>query len=423
MRLNHIICILFFWLTHASTSVASEDDYATEGENLQDNIEGFVALESRYFPHNSWLNPSEQQTSLVLQPEYLQDFETLDGYFQVILFGRLDNKDSQRTHADIRAASFNLNWDDWGIKVGIDKIFWGVTESTNIVDIINQTDLVEDPDGDEKLGQPIISINVEKSWGTLELFFMPFHRERLFPGSSGRFRTPFSIDTDNPEYESGEEDRNIDVALRYSHYIGELEFGISHFSGNSRDPLLTFNNNFIDPKLIPFYPKIDQTGIDIQYIINEWLTKFEAISRSGYGNRYTSIITGFEYTTSNVFDTSISLGWVAEYLFDDRSEDADTLFDNDIFLGLRFALNDPASSQALVGVILDTDTKEAIYSVESSRRFGDSWKLTLNANIYSGAKSISNDSFVEIASAINGDEKSIFIIDDDYVEIKIARYF
>ena len=67
-------------------------------------------------------------------------------------------------------------------------MFWGVTELRHLVDIINQTDLVENLDGEQKLGQPMVQLTLLKDWGTLDFFAMPYFRERTFTGPDGRPR-------------------------------------------------------------------------------------------------------------------------------------------------------------------------------------------------------------------------------------------
>jgi len=54
--------------------------------------------------------------------------------------------------------------------------FWGVTEFQHLVDIINQTDLVENIDTEDKLGQPMINLALINDWGTVDLFIMPYFR-------------------------------------------------------------------------------------------------------------------------------------------------------------------------------------------------------------------------------------------------------
>ena len=95
-----------------------------------------------------------------------------------------------------------MNWlkvfDESELRVGLRKVFWGVTESQHLVDIINQTDLVESLDGEEKLGQPMINYALINDWGTLDLYLLPYFRERTFSGINGRLRSSLYVDTTNP---------------------------------------------------------------------------------------------------------------------------------------------------------------------------------------------------------------------------------
>ena len=66
-------------------------------------------------------------------------------------FFRLDSSDGERTHLDIRELLWQSYGDTWEVRAGLGKVFWGVTESQYLVDVINQTDLVESPDGEDRL--------------------------------------------------------------------------------------------------------------------------------------------------------------------------------------------------------------------------------------------------------------------------------
>ena len=85
---------------------------------------------------------------------------------------------------------------EWELRLGVDQVFWGVVESQRLVDIINQVDFVEHPDGTAKLGQPMAHATLSGDWGVLELFGLPYHRARTFSGRRGRLRLPLVIDDD-----------------------------------------------------------------------------------------------------------------------------------------------------------------------------------------------------------------------------------
>lgn len=393
--------------------------------SFAEGFEAEVGLEGRYFFNEGLFGQEQENVSVRLQPEYDHSFESGDDSVELVLFARWDQHDDERTHGDIREASWTHVGDGWETKVGVSKVFWGVTESQHLVDIINQTDLVESPDGEDKLGQPMASFSIEESWGTLDLFVLPFHRARTFPGEDGRFRTPIVIDGENAQYTSGAGENRVDGAIRYSHYLGDLEFGLSHFSGTSRDPLLTFNGNPLDPKLTPIYTVIDQTGLDAQYIYESWLLKFEGYSRSGYGDRYSTAVTGFEYTQVGIFDSNSDIGWVAEYLFDDRGEAAETFLEQDLFLGIRWTLNDAESSDALFGMFWDPESEEKIVSVEANRRIGQDWKLSIEGRAFLGGEHYDFNPGTPLTSLVvpYPNSKTYFFQDDDFVQIELTRYF
>jgi hypothetical protein len=368
---------------------------------------GNVAAEWQSFPQDAqFTDQLNESFTLSFQPRTSFDWNEGDDLFSMELFLRADEKDENREHADIR----ELKWlhvtgnNEW--RVGIDTVFWGVTESQHLVDIINQTDRVEGFDGEDKLGQPMIHYTRIEDFGVFHVFVLAGFREAQFRAEQGRLRFPLVVDSDQAEYESADEDRHIDYALRYTHYIGDTEFGFSWFKGTSRDPL--FPQGLItNGKLVPYYEQIIQFGLDLQSIIGDWTWKLELIHRDSDSVSYQAATGGFEYTLYGIWNSAIDLGTLLEYSADDRDMGAG-VFDNDLFGGLRFAFNDVQSTELLAGLIVDTDNQSKSLRVEASRRLGDSWKLTGELQV-----------FTDVA---DDDPLSAFA-EDDYLLIEIARYF
>ncbi len=137
---------------------------------------GYVALEARGFacsPGAAGQADDDLVLSASFQPEYYRQWNDGDQTFTFTGFLRYDGEDSERTHADVRELTWQRVGRRWERSAGIRKIFWGVTESQHLVDVINQTDLVEDLDGEEKLGQPMVQLALARAWGTLDLFLLP----------------------------------------------------------------------------------------------------------------------------------------------------------------------------------------------------------------------------------------------------------
>lgn len=381
-----------------------------EQESTDWQVSGFLAVEGRSFFHQGLAQEQDNYSgSVVFEPEFATHWGKDNNWFVFTPFLRLDSQDDERTHFDIRELSWIYVSDSWELRAGIRKVFWGVTESQHLVDIINQTDLVENIDGEDKLGQPMVNLALIQDWGTVDLFILPGFRERTFPGVDGRLRFNPRVEPDRAVFESSAEEHHIDFALRWSGFFGNWDVGISHFHGTSRDP--RFGVDASDPQdivLFPIYDQIDQTGLDLQYTIGSWLWKLEAIYRSGQDSSFVAAAGGFEYTLYGLFDSPWNLGVLVEYLYDDRSENVRSPFEEDVFFGFRLALNDAHSSEALLGCIQDLDESTRFCSVEASRRFGGNWLLSLEARIF---------------DQVSSDDPLFSLRNDDLLQVELAYHF
>ena len=352
-------------------------------------LTGWIEAEGRYFFKEPLYSEQERHgISVAGQAEF---FHELTGglTFTATPFYRWDGVDDERTHFDVREALLLWPKEKFELRVGVTKVFWGVTESRHLVDVINQTDLVESINEEEKLGQPMVNFTVLTGWGTWDLFVLPYFRERTFPGEKGRLRVEPVIDTDRATFESSEKERHVDFAVRYGNTFGDVDIGISHFYGTSREPSLNVVQAVpfdpFDPKFVfaPHYELINQTGLELQYVYDAWLLKLETIYRSGQASGdFYATVAGFEYTVPGLDIGGAEISLLAEHLFDDREQNLGTSYDNDYFFAMRIALNDVAGSELLAGYMKDAEKSSASMVVEASRRIGDRFKAELEAYLF-----------------------------------------
>lgn len=374
-------------------------------------LSGFVAAELRGFVSSAQFEDQFNgfQSSLIMQPEFRKQTANGTEQFSFIPFARWDSRDDRRSHADLREAYWQHIDEQWTLLAGVNRVFWGVAESNHLVDIINQTDLVEDIDGEEKLGQPMINLVTQQNWGNLSLFIMPWFRERTFPSEEGRLRSQPVVSRD-AMYESTAGQHHVDLALRYSHYIGEWDFGVYYFKGTGREPRFLLNDN--GSRLVAQYDQIDQLGTDIQFTNGAWLWKFEAIVRSQNGDRFGAMVGGFEYTFYQIGDSAADLGLLLEYMHDGRNDDATkappVVFDDDVFLATRLAMNDTQDSELLAGVIIDRHDHSTMLSIEARRRLDNHWNVELESRWF-----------------LNTNENTLLSLlkKDSFVKLHLARYF
>ena len=382
-------------------------------ETTFQEVTGRFTVEGRYFPQSSIQSGQrEHSLSVVAEPEAYLENEA--GQSLVLKpFFRYDSADARRTHWDIREAYglFFGEFEDseWELRAGIDKVFWGVAESRHLVDVINQTDLVESPDQEEKLGQPMAHLTWLNDYGTFEAFALPYFRKRTFQGRAGRLRSALHVDSEQTAYESAAKQHHLDVAARYSDNFGDLDFGLAWFEGTNRNPVFSLGfDGQGSPVLVPLYEQMRQVSLDAQVTTGAWLLKFESFWRDGERDAaqletaYLALVGGFEYTLFGVFGGDTDLGLLMEFLYDGRDERATVVTEEDVFTAFRLAFNDEASTDILFGVMQDLDTPTRTIFLEANRRLSDNITLGiegtafLNVDDQDGQFALRKDSFVQL---------------------------
>ncbi len=363
-----------------------------------------------FFEAPQFAGQSRDDVSLAGKVTFLAEWADGDIAFRFTPFARLDAQDDRRTHWDIRELKLDVTQGDWSFTIGADTLFWGKTEVVHLVDIINQTDAVEDIDDEDRLGQPMLKVARITEIGEFSAFLLPYFRERPFPGTDGRLRFGLPVATSRPFYDTDAEEWTPSFALRYSGVIGNVDLGLSAFHGLGRDPAFFFNG----ARLRPFYERITQTGIDVQYTSGATLWKAEGIYRWGQKNTsfteedFGALTGGLEHTLFGVMETSADLGLIVEYAWDSRGDDALNAFQNDLILGTRLALNDPEDTSLLVTGVIDTTDGGIALRLEAERRISEQWKAQ-----------------IESVGFVNQDKSgpSGASADDSFVRLKLTYFF
>ena len=415
---RYLAAFIVVWL---AASVVALEAHA-EFEIAAWDLSGRVSLEGRAFSQTG-IDASQRSytTGFVVEPKlYLEDIG--GSSFTLLPFFRYDSVDSVRTHWDLREAYAllygELGEGEWEVRLGVDRVFWGVAESQHLVDIINQIDFLEHPNGEVKYGQSMVHVTWTGDWGALEFFGLPYHRPRIYPGRGGRLRFAGLVDRERVEYESGSEEWHPDFAARYSRSFGLLDIGMSVFNGTSREATLVCappacGGSAFPYVFIPYYSQIRQFGLDAQLTLDSWLLKFEAIHRSGERNplgreeeirtalvqgrgfegilgqyreeEYVAAVMGGEYTFYSVFDSTADVGLLAEWNYDERGRRAlprrqPMTLDNDFFIGARLAFNDVQNTEIAAAFLTDASRETRTLAVEFDRRLFDQWSLHVESN-------------------------------------------
>lgn len=378
----------------ASVPSAGPTDEDEGGPPLALELSGRLSAESRVFPSPGILaDQPSLATGFVAEPTL--HVGGRDGpTFTLAPFVRHDRSDPRRSHLDLREAYLLLAGDvgaagGWEAGLGVGQVFWGVTESQHLVDVVNQVDLVEHPDGEARLGQPMAHVTWFGDWGAMEVIAMPFHRARTFPGRRGRLRLPLVVAHDRVRYDSPRHGRP-DVATRYSRSLRALDLGVSAFQGIGREPFLQATATAaVEPVLVQVYGETRQLGLDAQWTAGSWLLKGECIHRSNSRNRLGveqdlfAAVLGVEYAFhSPAARADVSL--LAEWSYDSRGDLATpgrspNTLENDAFLGARFAFDDVRSTELTASLVADVARPTRAVALGFARRITNTWSLRAEA--------------------------------------------
>lgn len=384
---------------------------AVSGVSRASEIYGYIGAEVRAFQRAPLHDGQSGGASIavVVEPTYYREWADGARAIELTAYARKDSQDADRDLFDVRELSALWIQGDVELRTGISKVFWGVAESQHLVDTINQTDLAANPDGEEKLGQPMVRLTRVSGYGDFSLFVLPAFRERTFPGRTGRFRGAIPIDAHAALYESPDGARRVDAAARWSRVIGGFDIGLHYFHGTNRDPGFALAED-ADGKLFlrPYYELMDQVGLDLQYTRGGWLWKLEAIHRQRAGEDYAAAVGGFEYTFYGIGGSALDLGLLAEAHYDARGADAPTALDRDVFLGTRLAWNDDADTSLIAGGFVDAETGSRSLRVEFERRLFGDCKIEIEAQAF-----LKQDEADPLYPARR----------DSYLQVSLHRYF
>jgi hypothetical protein len=348
---------------------------------------GELAVESRVFtsPPPEVAQFPGASVSVMVDPTF--SARTDDGLHQLTAepFLRMDSHDRNRTHADVRQAEYQLQQGGLSVGAGVGRFHWGQLTGIRLVDVVNQLDLVEDLAGTEKLGQPYASVGL--GGGPLHLVGMalPVHRQRTFPGLTGRMRPTNGVDTGDAQYETALGMWQPSFGARATLTAGPLELAASGFTGVSRDP--RFLAQLTDPRVATAYDLLDQASADTALVLGPVVLKGEgAVKQYGVDDIFAwAAGGGAEVTAFGLGGSSADLTLIGEYARDVRPLGTPaTVWDNDAFAGLRLALNDLSGTEVLGGALVDLDSGFTFARAAVQRRLDEHFKVEVQGSLFLG---------------------------------------
>lgn len=348
-------------------------------------VKGNVGVEGYYYPRSVNTGQNHGETAVFGELE-LADYFQDRWQVRITPFFRYDPSESARDKLDLTEAFIEYVDDAWIARVGMIKLSWSVTEAVNIVphqvvDIVNQRDFSGNPDGTEKLGAAALSLAYQSDDTLVEVFMLPWLRERRFPSTEARehlFRGQIDLRVD-PTYAGRRGEFRPAFALRAERVVGNTNLALILYSGYSPAPSITPGPG---GKARVHYYLQDMVGLTVQSAVGTWLLKSETALVNTHDeveymvpDDYVSTVSGVEYTFIRPAATD-DITAIAEWMYDSRGDDhLGSQYQNDLFIGARWTANDFDGSFVLGGSVIDLEDGSVTLHLEYSRRLWEQWRM------------------------------------------------
>ena len=399
--------VILFCISFTLSSIA-EEKWSNKGE---------VSFQWRRFEDDKTVESEDTGTLVFSRIESQYESGNIKNVFRG--FARVDHKDSDRDFMaleDFYLSRFFGGNQDLQVLFGYRLYNWTATEAFHPADVVNSENFDSDLEFFEKLGEPAFEINKFFDWGTLSAFIWPRFENPQFPGN--RSRLGFGIDFSRPQSVTGTnqgEDWVLQGGVRLTYTLddGDLSFHLIHHVDRNF-PLVGTTNYVFNPFLnqniplditsltvnpTPYYFRVTQAGGTLQYAFSNLILKFEGATRIFEDDLEVLTIEGLQ---APVDHSEVALG--AEYQLPINWGEGDTsvflegggilgttkeerarlsVFQRDVFLGLRHSFNDIMGSELMLTLIHDLErSNERLYNLSYSRRLSDQWKLKLGVRVY-----------------------------------------
>ena len=353
-------------------------------------VEGLIGLDTQIYSSKKMKHSSNFTAQQQIKVNYENNnfSSVFELYAQEDKSDFSSQKDNNRTFLRLNELYTQYENEDFEISLGKTIKFWGALEVENIVDGFNIQDNRNDGFTTDKIGAYNISYSHYFEDSELSIIAKLYEQNNKVANPS----YVYSILNQNLSYNNSlESESSLYRPSLYVTYNGtaygdnySLDYAFIYENGYDSQRYFTVSNN----KYTQHAYLVNKFMTYNTLVYNSTLYKLEAlyadITKDKNISDYIHVAVGIEHTL-DALENGHEIGLLSEYYYYDTFQDnkfndlsLGEIFQNDLFLGVRYSINDTDSSNIVGGVILDTQYDEESYYLEYETRIYDLLKVKLD---------------------------------------------
>jgi hypothetical protein len=379
------------------TGPALAGDWASQGE---------LGLEGRQFDDDDRELTPDRGLSLFGRLELEHSHGRLQE--KTRFYGRLDRYDQRRSVLVFEEAWAQLGLERLRLRAGVDLVNWTATEAFHPADVINARNLDSDLENFEKVGEPMVALQLRLfSSTTVQVLAMPHRTAPVFASPASRLSFAPGIDLQGSRRMIDRDGALTDsrwgpqAAIALRQVLGNADLTLHALEHLDRSqPLVRVDPLTFTPLLI--FQTVRQLGGTYQQALGPLVLKLEGAYRRFVAPRdplpgvalgspesaaesaagqpdHGQLAVGLEYGVSHQggSESTFLLEGQAVLGVDDATlRSTLSVFQRDVLVGYRFAFNDEAGKELMVGAIFDTERSgESLVMLSYQQRLGETWTV------------------------------------------------
>ncbi|HKE19175.1 MAG TPA: hypothetical protein VKB80_30075 [Kofleriaceae bacterium] len=310
-------------------------------------------------------------------------------------FARLDALDETRNFFDLEEANVTYTLGPVSLVIGSQVLNWSTTEAFHPSDVMNSRNLDSDLANPEKLGEPMVEMQVRFLQGSLSAYYMPVRiAPNVLPASSRlSFLPPGVVELGDALWidRDGTPSDGLFAhqgAVRLAQTVGSADIAL-HVVDHSDRTQPTFTPDLETGELRPTYHTVTQAGLNYVEVFGGLLFKLEAVMRTFRApdptasllitpqRNHEAVAAGLEYSWTTAVGAQATV--ILEGQAVNQSEAIRAQLDpfqRDVLVGYRHFFNDVMGRDLLVFFITDVERpNEYVASAQYSQRLTDQWSV------------------------------------------------